>query len=110
MTEIGALYSAGIWTVRPGNEAAFIQAWDDLARWTTANMPGVLPAVLVQDADNPLDFISFGPWKDTETLAKWRSTPQFHAAFVKFRKLCSLIQPRTMRCVAVVEPGITGGK
>jgi hypothetical protein len=41
MTEIGALYPAGIWTVRPGHEAAFIKTRDYLSRWTTANMRDV---------------------------------------------------------------------
>jgi heme-degrading monooxygenase HmoA len=104
MTEIGALYSAGIWTVKPGNEAAFIQTWDGLARWTTENIKDVLPAVLVQDAENPLKFISFGPWKDLDTLTAWRNTPAFRKAFAEFRTLCSEIQPRTMRCVAFAGP------
>jgi heme-degrading monooxygenase HmoA len=103
MTKIGAIYSAGIWTVKPGNEAVFITTWDALAQWTIKNMKGVLPAVLVQDAGNTQKFISFGPWKDMETLTKWRNTPEFRNTFVKFRELCSEIQPHTMRCVAFAD-------
>ena len=102
MTKIGTLYSAGIWTVKPGNEAAFIKTWDSLARWTFTTMKGVQPAVLVQDAENSQKFISFGPWKDMDTLTQWRNTPEFRQAFAKFREFCSEIQPHTMRCVASV--------
>jgi heme-degrading monooxygenase HmoA len=100
MPPIGTLYSAGIWTVKPGNEAAFIKTWESLAQWTTSTMKGIEPAVLVQDADNPGKFISFGSWKDIATLTQWRSTPEFKKAFATFRVLCSEIQPLTLKCVA----------
>jgi heme-degrading monooxygenase HmoA len=100
MTTIGTIYSAGIWTVKPGNETMFIKTWDSLAQWTVAHMKGVLPAVLVQDAENSQKFISLGPWKDMDTLMQWRNTPEFRQAFLKFREICSEIQPHTMRCVA----------
>jgi len=38
MTKIGTIYSAGIWTVKPGNEAALIKTGDSLARWTFTTM------------------------------------------------------------------------
>jgi quinol monooxygenase YgiN len=66
-------------------------------------MEGRHPAVLIQDAGNSQKFISFGPWKDMDTLTQWRNTPEFSEAFSKFRELCSEIQPHTMRCIASVD-------
>jgi len=103
MTKIGTIYSAGIWTVKPGNEAALIKTGDSLARWTFTTMKGGQPAVLIQDAENSQKFISSGPWKDMDTLTQWRNTPEFRQAFSKFRKLRSEIQPHTLRCVASVD-------
>jgi len=60
--------------VKPGNDAAFIKTWDRLARWTFTTMEGRQPAVLIQDAGNSQKFISFGPWKDMDTLTQWRNT------------------------------------
>jgi heme-degrading monooxygenase HmoA len=100
MTKIGTVYTLGIWTVNPGSETAFIKAWDTFAQWTSKNQKGAQTAVLVQDADNPQKFISFGPWQDIDAALQWRNTPEFKQAFATFRKLCSEIQPHTMRCVA----------
>jgi heme-degrading monooxygenase HmoA len=100
MTKIGTVYTLGIWTVKPGKEAAFIKVWDDFALWTSMNQQGAQNAVLVQDAENPQKFISFGPWQDKETAIQWRNTPEFKKAFLIFRELCSEIQPHTMLCVA----------
>jgi hypothetical protein len=66
MTKIGTVYTLGIWTVKPGKEAAFIKSWDDFAVWTSMNQQGVQNAVLVQDAENPQKFLSFWPWQDKE--------------------------------------------
>ncbi len=49
MTKIGTVYTLGIWTVKQGNEAAFIRTWDDFAQWTSMNQKGAQIAVLVQD-------------------------------------------------------------
>jgi heme-degrading monooxygenase HmoA len=100
MTKIGTVYTLGIWTVKPGNEATFIRTWDDFARWTSMYQKGAQTAVLVQDEENPRKFISFGPWQDNDAAMQWRNTPEFKGAFAKFRELCSEIQPHTMLAVA----------
>jgi heme-degrading monooxygenase HmoA len=101
MTKIGSIYTLGIWMVKPGSETAFIKDWDSFAQWTSKNQKGALTAVLVQDAENPQKFISFGPWQDKDAAMQWRNTPEFKRAFVTFRELCSEIQPHMMRCVAI---------
>ena len=63
MTKIGTVYTLGIWTVKQGNEAAFIRTGTDFAQWTSMNQKGAQIAVLVQDTENPQKFISFGQWQ-----------------------------------------------
>ncbi len=104
MTKIGTVYTLATWVVKPGNESAFIKAWDDFAHWTSMNQKGAQDAVLVQDSENSRKFISFGPWQDMDTVTQWRSTPEFKKAFAKFRELCIEIQPLTLHCVATTEP------
>jgi heme-degrading monooxygenase HmoA len=100
ITKIGTVYALGIWTVKPGNKAEFIKIWNDFAQWTSMNQKGSQTAILVKDAEASLKFISFGPWQDKNADTLWRSTPEFKKAFVRFRDLCSEIQPHTMRVVA----------
>ncbi len=105
MVPTGTLYTLGMWTVKPGNEAAFAKAWGEFAQWTALHQEGAGTAVLVQDADDPLRFISFGPWKDREAVMAWRDSPEFKRAFGTFRELCTEIQPHTMWSVAFAGKG-----
>ncbi|GAC1440260.1 MAG: hypothetical protein NVSMB51_19350 [Solirubrobacteraceae bacterium] len=57
------LYTCGRWTVRTGRKEAFVEAWNELAVWTTAEVPGASWATLLQDRDQDQRnrFLSFGP-------------------------------------------------
>jgi heme-degrading monooxygenase HmoA len=103
MTKIGTVYTLGIWTVKPGNEAVFIKTWNDFAQWTSMNQKGAQIAVLVQDAEDSQKFISFGPWQDKEAALQWRNTMEFKRTFGKFREICSEIQPHTILAVASTD-------
>jgi quinol monooxygenase YgiN len=100
MEDIGQPYTVGIWTVKPGKEAEFIQAWREFAEWTSKQGLGVGTGRLVQDTENPRRFISFGPWPSVEVIEQWRAMPEFKAFFEKVRELCDEIQPRTLKLVA----------
>jgi quinol monooxygenase YgiN len=105
MTEagIGTIYTLAEWTVKPGDEDAFVSAWTDFARWTAENQPGAMTGVLLRDTHEPLRFISLGPWKDRGAADAWRQTPQFQESFARFRDLCSAIKPQTLISVATSE-------
>lgn len=101
---VGTPFTLAEWEVRPGNEAAFIEAWDAFARWTAAHQPGVIVGVLLQDAADRRRFVSYGPWDGRVRIAAWRKTPEFQEAFARFRNLCTAIRPPEMTCVAVRAP------
>ncbi|MDD1664638.1 MAG: antibiotic biosynthesis monooxygenase, partial [Methanomicrobiales archaeon] len=87
------LYAVGVWSVRPGNEAAFIAAWRDFATWTYSHVKGPGKGTLLQDLENPGRFVSFGPWEDLESIQAWRQQPDFRKAFARFMELCDEVVP-----------------
>jgi len=102
MEKSGQIYTLGIWSVKPGNEVAFIEAWKTFAEWTVRHQPGAIGAFLLQDITNPQRLISSGPWKDAESIQAWRGMPEFKEFITRARDLCEDIQPYTLKLVAEV--------
>jgi heme-degrading monooxygenase HmoA len=97
MTGLSGLYTCGTWIVKPGREQTFIQAWQDFADWTSRTQAGAGIGTLLQSADDPASFLSFGPWEDAEAIADWRSQPKFKEFIARARLLCVEFHPQTMR-------------
>lgn len=93
------LYTLGIWLVKHGSEQAFVKAWKEFAEWTLKNQLGNTKATLLQDEEQPQHFISFGPWKDNESIQSWRNQPEFKEFITKARDLCEDIKPHTLKVV-----------
>ncbi len=93
-------YTLGIWKVKPGNEQAFIAAWQALAIWTEDHFSSGGRGYLLQDDAQPQLFVSYGSWKDTQTIASWRATPEFQTFAAKAKILCEKLEPHSMRLVA----------
>ncbi len=90
-----SLYTLGIWTVKPGREEEFIQAWRDLATRTRSEFPGS-SARLLRDRDNPHRFISSGPWQSLEQIQTWRASTTFKDGVGKIRELLDSFEAHTM--------------
>lgn len=103
MTDHSGLYTCGAWVVKPGKEQAFIQAWQDFADWTSQSQAGAGVGTLLQSADDPASFLSFGPWESAEAIAEWRSQPKFQEFIARARELCVEFHPQTMRLVGRSE-------
>src|SRR5579862_5614444 len=71
----------GMWRVKPGKEAEFIEAWKALGAIFRAlpNPPGPGQGILIQNVADPLQFYSVGPWHSSEDLAAMRANPQAQA-------------------------------
>ena len=100
MNEDAQLYTSGSWTVKPGKETEFIQAWQEFATWTGQHQAGAGWARLIQDVENPQRLISFGDWENSGSIQTWRGTPEFAAFLATARTFCDDIQPGTFRLVA----------
>jgi hypothetical protein len=58
-------YTHGMWRVKPGEEAEFIEAWIALGDIfpELPNPPGPGHGMLIQNVADPLVFYSVGPWR-----------------------------------------------
>ncbi len=99
----GGPFTLGFWSVKEGKEAAFVAEWTAFAEWTARHQGGAGTGYLLQDPERPREFISFGPWKDTDAINQWRERPEFKAFAVKARELCDEFRPRTLALVAVSD-------
>lgn len=97
------IYTLGKWTVKPGLEDEFIREWSTFADWTAKNVPGTGTGYLLRDENNPLKFISFGPWTDKDAIQQWRDRDEFKKFFAKARELCDELEPNTLRLVSSTE-------
>ena len=97
------IQTVGIWTIKPGQEAAFIGAWSDFAQWMTKNTPGLGKGYLLQDAQNPSRFISTGAWDSVQAVQMWRESEAFQGFVGKAMPLCDDFQPGLLNVVATSE-------
>jgi quinol monooxygenase YgiN len=95
-------YTFGVWIVKPGREEDFVVAWRELAAWTAAHSPGAGVAQLLQDEDQPLRFISIGPWDDKGAIAASRSQLGFQERTAKLREMLETFTPATLELRAEV--------
>lgn len=61
-------FTVGIWTVKEGNQKAFIAEWNSFAVWTSKHQAGSGMGYLLQDSADPQKFISFGGWNNSESI------------------------------------------
>lgn len=94
------IYTIGIWTTKPGNEAAFISVWADFAQWMSKHTSGAGKGYLLQDAQNPSKFVSMGGWDDTGSIQTWRDSEEFKTFAGKAMMLCQHFEPNMMNVVA----------
>ena len=100
---MGQLYTSGDWKVKPGKAEEFVAAWEELALWTTENVPTSTWAALLKDDDDPNRFRSFGPWESREDVAAWRAMAEFKEAIARMRELLESFEAHIFE--AVVEVG-----
>ena len=99
MAEDARVYTAGIWTVKPGREEEFKNAWVEFAKWSFKNAPGGISVELLRSTDDPKVFITVGPWKDAQSVAAWRAMPEFRRFFGIAKELCVDIKPMSLKSV-----------
>lgn len=96
-----AVYTLGVWRVKPGQEAAFIAAWKELgAIFKNLPDPPGGRAALIQSLTDPALFYSFGPWQSLEAIQAMRANPKAQEGIAKLRELCTEAVPGSFRVVA----------
>jgi quinol monooxygenase YgiN len=94
------VWTHGTWTVQPGKEADFVDAWQALAEQCMAELAPPAPPTLLRDRERPNVFVSFGPWANDDDVARFRSSEAFRAAQERMRDLLTSFEPRTLDEVA----------
>jgi heme-degrading monooxygenase HmoA len=85
-----------VWTVKSGREEDFVRAWRAMAREIAADMRMRRPPTLLRDHDHPNVFISFAPWEDTDTVARFRSSEIFRRHVSGMGELLDDLEAQTL--------------
>jgi heme-degrading monooxygenase HmoA len=94
-------YTHGTWTVKSGEEDAFVEAWTEFVTWASA-MPGSGTFRLVRNLDDPALFMSFAPWESSEAQQAWKDLPEFRERIGRVRAHCDDFQPAVFELAARV--------
>ncbi len=94
-------YTSGMWTVKPGEEDAFVKEWTAFVTWART-MPGSGTFRLVRDLDHPSKYMSFAPWDSFEAQRSWKELPDFPQRIGRVRSHCEDFQPFTNELVTEV--------
>jgi heme-degrading monooxygenase HmoA len=81
-----AVWSSGLWTVKPGREDEFVARWHEFATWSADLFPEA-HAWLLRNREHPNQFPSVGPWPSDAAVASWRSNRGFAARIAVLREL-----------------------
>lgn len=99
---MGRIYSSAVWTVKPGQEDDFVEAWKEFVGWS-AGMPGAGVFNLIRDREQPGRFLSFAPWESWEALQSWTEQPEFAERLGRPRAHCDEFDPSTYELAAEVS-------
>lgn len=96
------LVTTGVWRVRAGQEAEFIQEWTDFTQWA-AKLSGAQTFRLACDNADPQRYVSFAPWSDADAAHAWKQTPEFRQRIAQVLQYVEDFQPTELSVVAMVE-------
>jgi heme-degrading monooxygenase HmoA len=99
---MASTYTGGSWTVKPGEESDFIEAWKEFVGWA-AELPGSGVFRLLQDRDQPTQFTSFGEWDSFEAQGAWTQLPEFAERLGRVRSHCTDFHSTSSELVATVS-------
>lgn len=95
-------YTNGSWTVKAGEEDAFVEEWTNFVNWGRT-MPGSGTFRLVRDVDQPERYMSFADWTSFEEQKAWKSMPEFPERIGRVRSHCIDFTPSVWELVTRVD-------
>jgi quinol monooxygenase YgiN len=90
-----AVWTHGTWTVKPGDEEAFVAAWSHLARASLGRF-GTAPPTLLRDLERPNVFVTFGPFASIEDVDSFRASDLFREGVAAIRPLLTSFEAVTL--------------
>jgi heme-degrading monooxygenase HmoA len=95
-------YSSGVWTVKSGEEDAFLADWKEFVSWA-AELPGSGEFRLLRDIDLPNRYVSFGSWEDHDAQNAWTQHAEFAERLGRVRAHCDDFTPSSYELAAQVS-------
>jgi quinol monooxygenase YgiN len=92
---MASVWTHGTWVVKPGSEAAFVDAWSRLARTSAARFGSGRP-FLLRDRERSNVFKSFGSFPTIQEIEAFRSSDLFREAVAETRPLLESFEPMTL--------------
>lgn len=92
-------YTSGSFSVRAGEEEAFIAAVQEVAEWTMVNYSAAREVTLLRDPSRPGRFITIIRWDDEESIESWRADAEFGPYMTQLRDHCDSVEVFTLRRV-----------
>jgi quinol monooxygenase YgiN len=89
------VWTHGTWITKPGQEAAFVDAWENLAR-ASAGRFGTDRPTLLRDRERPNVFVTFGPFATVEAIGEFRASDLFRESVDAIKPLLESFEPRTL--------------
>lgn len=96
-------YTVGTWITKAGCEQEFVAEWARFAEWTAKNQKGSGTGYLLQDAEQPQRFLSYGAWENAEAITAWRDRAEFKLFAARAKELCAEFHPQRFVLVASTE-------
>jgi heme-degrading monooxygenase HmoA len=90
-------YTSGRFSVKLGQEDAFISAVEAVADWTMVNFPSVREITLLRDTSRRGGFFTAFRWEDEESIEAWRSDPEFGAHMTQISEHCESVEVFTLQ-------------
>lgn len=90
--------------IKPGREQEFVDAWRELAEWSTSQYGPRGWGKLLHDKEDPSRFRSVGEWPDERVVEEWRASDGFTQRLAKIRELLEGMTIRTFDLATEVGP------
>ncbi len=98
------VFATGSWRPKEGHEEAFLAAWREFARWTSAQA-GAGTIRLARDVRTEGRYVSFSAWESFDHVRAWKSADEFRPRMAKVQEHVADFAPTELEVVAVLEPG-----
>ena len=94
-----SVYTTGSWTPFPGQDEAFVAAWEAFARWATT-LDGAGDAILARDMRDEARYVSFVGWDDMASVRGWKTHPEFKERMGRVQQFVDEFAPTEIEVVA----------
>jgi heme-degrading monooxygenase HmoA len=98
------VFTTGSWLPFPGQEDAFLDAWEGFAAWA-ATLPGARDGVLTRDLRAPERFVSFVGWESMDAVRAWKTHPEFKERMSRVQQHVDKFAPTETEVVRRVSAG-----